>query len=107
SVTAGYVHNLIPALTTADFVKIYDWPPAPDDDSCPAKAPTNPSFNFQARWYADTLPRMSGEGVAHAYTRNLAEISHRFMPYIECIDTERDHNWPSMGFFTTLGLDNA
>src|SRR4029079_12387795 len=21
--------------------------------------------------------------------------------------TERDHNWPSMGFFTALGLDNA
>jgi hypothetical protein len=107
SVDAGYVHNLIPADTTADFVKIYDWPPTPGTASCATKAPVNPSFNFQPRWYADTLPRMSGEGVAHAYTRDLADIAHRFMPYIECIDTEDDHNWPSMGFFTTLALDNA
>jgi hypothetical protein len=34
-------------------------------------------------------------------------MSHRFIPYIECINTEEDHNWPSMGFFTALELDNA
>jgi hypothetical protein len=107
SVNAGYVRNLIPADTTTDFVKIYDWPPAPGDDSCPAKAPADPSFYFQKRWYADSLPRMSGEGVAHAYTRDLADIAHLSYPYIHCIDTERDHNWPSMGFFTAQGLDNA
>jgi len=107
SVNAGLVKDLLPALSVSDFTKVYDWPPTPGDSSCPAKAPINPSFYFQQRWYAGNLPRQSGEGVAHAYTRNMAEIAHRFMPYIECIDTERDHNWPSMGFFTALGLDNA
>ncbi len=34
-------------------------------------------------------------------------MAHRFIPYIECIDTESDANWPAMGFFTALGLDNA
>jgi hypothetical protein len=107
SVDAGYVRNLIPALNVADFTRIYDWPPTPGDDGCPAKAPDDPSVYFHTRWYADTLARSNGEGVAHAYTRDVAEVSHLFMPYIECINTEDDHNWPSMGFFTTLGLDNA
>ena len=107
SVTAGFVKDLLPALNTTGFTKIYDWPPTPGDSSCPPKFPTNPSFYFKTRWYADSLPLLGGEGVAHGYTRNAAEMANRFMPYIECIDTERDHNWPSMGFFTALGLDNA
>ncbi len=115
AVNAGVVENLLPALNTSDFVKLYDFPPTPNDVilpgglvvHCPSLYPTNPSFNFNTRWYTDTLARMSGEGVAHAYTRNLAEISHRFIPYIECINTESDHNWPAMGFFTALALDNA
>jgi hypothetical protein len=105
AVTAGLIKELIPADTTADFVRVYDWPPTPDDSSCQAKAPVNPSFYFQERWYADALPRMSQEGVAHAYTRNLAEVAHRFIPYIECINTEADLNW--LDGVSPPRLDNA
>jgi hypothetical protein len=107
SVNAGLVQDLLPALNTTDFTKVYDWPPTPGDSSCPAKFPTDPAAYFNTRWYADSLSFQSGEGVAHAYTRNVAEMAHKFIPYIECIDTESDHNWASMGFFTALGLDNA
>jgi hypothetical protein len=108
TVNAGAVRDLIPADTAADFVRIYDWPPTPGgDDHCEDQADVNPSFRFESRRYADTLSRQQGEGVAHAYTRTLAELAHLNYPYVHCIDTERDHNWPSMGFFTTQGLDNA
>jgi hypothetical protein len=41
TVTAGYVRNLIPADTTADFTRIYDWPPTPGgDDNCPSTPPS-------------------------------------------------------------------
>jgi hypothetical protein len=107
SVNAGNVRDLLPAATVSDFVQIYDWPPTPGDSSCPAKAPVNPSVYFRANWWASDLPRTTGEGVAHAYVRNVAELSHQYMDYIKCINTEDDHNWSSMGFFTTAGLDNA
>jgi hypothetical protein len=105
-----HVMNRLPSLSKDAFTKLYDYPPAPDDlDSdpeCTSPQLPNPADFYKARWWADSLP--SGEGVAHAYTRSAAEIAHQFMPYIEnCINTENDRNYPSMGFFTALGLDNA
>jgi len=107
TVNAGAVKDLLPALNTSDFTKVYDWPPTPGEADCQDQFKTDPSFYFHPRWYTDTLPHLGDEGVAHAYTRNVAEMAHRFIPYIECIDTESDANWPAMGFFTALGLDNA
>jgi hypothetical protein len=104
--TPGVVYNgvavkdALPALTLSDFRNLYSLQPP----SCGSKA-VDPAQSFKPRWYADTLAKQSGEGVAHAYVRNSAETSHQFIPYIECINTEDDKGWDSVGFFTASGLD--
>ena len=109
TVTAGVVKDLLPALTASNFSMLYDWPPpAPAPQDCVVDA-LNPADFYKTRWYTDSLVGLpaggGGAGVAYAYTRGAAEIAHRFKPYIECIDTDDDNNWASMGFFTALGLD--
>ncbi len=104
AVSAGVVENLLPALSKDDFRALYDFPPAAPSNGGTCGVP-DPTGYYKVNWWADSLPQ--GEGVAHAYTRSVAEIAHRYIPYIECIDTEADHNWPSMGVFTALALDNA
>ena len=106
-VNAGYVSDLIPTSTIDQFVATYDWPPTPGDHDCVGQSGGDPAFYFQPRWYAAGLQRDGGEGVAHAYTRNLANIASQFKDYVKCIDTVDDHNWPAMGYFTALGLDDA
>jgi hypothetical protein len=119
-VDAGIVTNLLPALDLASFQALYDWPPphcTPDpsnpyicapaslpSEGCASQAP-NPTNYFKARWYTNTLARASGEGVAHAYCRVTAEMTVNYMPYIECMNTEDNLNYPAMGCFTALGLD--
>ena len=117
------VKNRLPALGKSDFQALYDYPPTPpdlnSDAKCTAPALPDPANYFRDTWWADSLvyveKRADGGagdqdrgGVAHAYTRSVAEIANKFMPYIsDCINTENDRNYPSMGFFTALGLDNA
>ena len=96
------VKNALPALTKSDFTNLYSFQPP----SCVDKA-VDPAQLFASRRYSDRLPILPGEGVAHAYVRNLADISNTFIPYIECIDTESDRGWDSVGFFTASGLDTG
>ena len=128
AVTAGVVRDLLPALTLDRFNALYDWPPPSCTNSVnpdsglhfclPTNYPTSdctrgalyPGDFYKSRWYTDTLVGLPADRpgqVAWAYTRASAEIAHRFMPYIDCINTENNANWSSMGFFTALGLDNA
>ena len=86
--TTGY------AGTLADFQRLYSFPPP----GCADKA-HDPAPDWKSRWYADSLSR-PGEGVAHAYVRQTAEITHAHMPYIECIDTSDDKAWSDVGYFT-------
>ncbi len=97
------VRNALPALTKSDFTNLYSFHPT---SSCADKA-VDPAQLFASRRYSDRLPFLPGEGVAHAYVRNLADISHTFIPYIKCIDTESDSGWDSVGFFTASGLDTG
>jgi hypothetical protein len=111
SVPAGSVDQLLPTLTAPDFAALYDYPPSNCSDQLGSD--DDPAGLYKMRWYAkpltqsdpDVLVPAPGEGVAHAYTRQAAMTMHRYMPYISCINTEDDANWPSMGFFTALGLD--
>jgi len=115
--SSGVVYNgkvmkdALPALTAADFATLY----TPHPPSC-ADQIIDPGTYFKDRWYAHPLPEnptdplasipaLPGEGVAHAYVRNSAEVSHRFIPYIKCINTEDDRSWESVGAFTASGLD--
>ena len=107
--------NRLPALSVDAFTHLYDFPPPPiysyppdgqPPINCSTYAP-DPSPSYRDTWWADSLSLGNGEGIAHGYTRTVAQISHTFMPYIGCINTEDDHNWPSMGLFTASGLDNA
>ena len=92
----------LPALSLSDFQSLYPSQPP----SCTNEAlDLDPAQDFKSRWYTDTLTRQFAEGVAHAYVRNSAEITNKVMPYINCINTEDDGNWKSMGFFTAYGLD--
>jgi hypothetical protein len=106
------VENKLPALDLPAFMNLYQFPPPPlirfDGDgnpitvTCPAP---DPAQFFTDRWYTDKLARATNEGVAHAYVRHTAEITHGFLDYIECINTETDSQWGNVGFFTAYGLD--
>src|SRR5206468_638974 len=103
--------NALPVLTAPDFGTLY----TPHPPSCEDQI-IDPGTYFKERWYAyavpehptdplSSIPALPGEGVAHAYVRNSAEVSHRFIPYIKCINTEDDGSWESVGAFTASGLD--
>jgi hypothetical protein len=108
----GYlVQNRLPAHDLAAFQNLYQFPPPPRiiyvngnaiTITCPAP---DPAQFFTDRWYTDRLSRADNEGVAHAYVRHTAEITHSFLDYIECINTEDDSQWSKVGFFTAYGLD--
>lgn len=72
-----------------------------------APNPADPNY-FKPRWYVDPLAP-AAEGVAHAYVRESAELTHSFMPYIECIkeSTLLPWDWARNGFYTAYGLDLA
>jgi hypothetical protein len=93
------VKDALPALDPSAFQSLYSFPPS----NCADKA-HDPAADFKSRWYTDTLPR-AGEGVAHAYVRQTAEITHAHLPYIECINTEDNNAWSDVGYFTAYGLD--
>ena len=99
------VKDRLPAYALSDFVGLYPSLPVPN---CPGDF-VDPVPYFMERWYAEMLaPSLqSGEGVAHGYTRISAEITTLFKPYIECINTEADFDWHTMGHFTAYGLDTA
>ncbi len=104
------IKNYLPALTSSKFTSLYPFPPPPPPSLDPplpncVSLATDPAFYYKQRWYSNTLTPKTGEGVAHAYTREAAEISQHVMPYLECIETVRDRNWNTMGFFTALELD--
>jgi hypothetical protein len=123
-VNAGVVKDLLPTANVANFQRLYDWPPPVCTnvdvqvggftvrECLPSSAPSqaclnlapNPVDFYRQRWYADQL-QSPNEGIAHDYTREAAETAHVFMPYIKCMNTEDQHNWPSMGLFTALSLD--
>ena len=96
------VKDGIPVLKSTDLSNVSQFPPP----TCAGQA-VAPGLFYKERWYADTLARQPGEGIAHAYVRNSAEASHQFMPYIECIEVDRDKTWDHVGFFTASGLDNG
>ena len=105
-----FVKEALPALSLSDFKGVYPFPPP----SCADEA-MDPAQFFKDRWYTKspdgtpTLALQPGEGVAHGYARGSAEITNHFIlrddGYIQCINTDADLNWNSMGFFTALGLD--
>jgi hypothetical protein len=96
------IKDSLPALTAVDFGNLYPT----GQPSCSSDA-VDPMQFYKTRWYTDTLQTQPGEGVAHAYVRNSAEISHQFIPYIKCINTEDDTSWNSVGIFTLSGLDTG
>jgi hypothetical protein len=110
------VRDQLPALSLSDFQGLYSFPPSgfpPLRAACPGLA-TDSAQYFKPRWYTETDPatmaRISpasqpGEGVAHAYVRDTAEITNTFMPYIECTATGIDRDWNKVGYFTAFGLD--
>lgn len=100
SFNGNIIKDALPALSASDFGALYTaHPPICAGDAI------DPGTYFKTRWYTDTLAKQPGEGVARAYVRNSAEISHRFIPYIKCINTEDDTSWDKVGTFTVSGLD--
>ncbi len=99
------VKDKLPAYTLSDFVGLYSALPVPN---CPEKF-VDPVPFFKERWYYPMLKPslLPGEGIAHGYTRVTAEMTNQFKPYIECINTEADFDWRTMGHFTAFGLDTA
>jgi hypothetical protein len=93
------IKDELPALDLASFQSLYPFPPS----NCADKV-HNPAPDFKSRWYTSTLSH-PGEGVAHAYVRQTAEITHAHLPYIECINTEDNKSWSDVGYFTSYGLD--
>ena len=99
------VKEALPADTYNDFHNLYAWPPIVYSDSSCLDDVRNPVSDFTPRDYVADLERMEGEGVAHAYVRRNAELSHQYYPFIQCINTEDDATWDKVGFFTAYSLD--
>ena len=97
------VKDALPALNQPDFLGLY---PNSIIPSCSANY-VDPAPFFKARWYKDSLVTLPGEGAAHAYARQSAGVTNQFKPYIECMNTEANLDWNSMGHFTAYGLDLA
>jgi len=90
----GAIVDYLPAPTQAEFEALYPWPPPPifTPDPCHEYSLTNPTNFYRQKWHSHSLARNPGEGVAHAYARNGAQIATTYVPWLtsDCITSKSD-----------------